>query len=410
VHIGVWTNLGSGGGQRALYDQVNGLVARGHGVEVWAPPTADRAMLDVGALAPYHVVPFSKWPRRLADRLTPPFDLPTRIEAMKGHCRQVAREMSDAGCEIVFSATCQYFAAPPIARYASVPTVLYLQQPRRALYEALPDNPWQLEGGKEGRPTTGQRFSGVVGTELRRLQVREEVINANSFGVILVNSYFSMESVSRAYGLGSSVCYLGVDIDEWTPTELAGRRHGVIGIGTFQFPKRIELVIDAMALLPEPAPPLHWVGNGADPRYLSELEQRARAKRLDFRPHINVTHDQLLELLAQASVYCNAARLEPFGYGPLEAGAARLPVVAVAEGGLRETVVHDVNGLLAPSNAEPFAAALQSLLEDPTRRQRLGDAGRRLVEERWSLTAATSRLESALEGARHLQGLPNKRG
>jgi glycosyltransferase involved in cell wall biosynthesis len=401
VHIGVWTNLGSGGGQRALYDQVHGLVARGHAVEVWAPPTADRSMLDVGALAPYHVVPFSKWPRRLADRLTPPFDLPARIEAMKGHSQQVAREMSDAGCEIVFSATCQYFAAPPVARYASVPTVLYLQEPRRALYEALPDNPWQLEGGKEARPTTRQRFSGIVDTELRRLQVREEVINASSFGSILVNSYFSMESVSRAYGLASSVCYLGVDIDEWTPTDPAARRHGVIGIGTFQFPKRIELVIDAMALLPQPAPPLHWVGNGADPRYLSELERRARGKRVDFRPHIG--------LLAQASVYCNAARLEPFGYGPLEAGAARLPVVAVAEGGLRESVIHDVNGLLAPSNAEPFAAALQSLLVDPPRRQRLGDAGRKLVEERWSLTAATRGLESALERALHVQGPTDKR-
>jgi len=41
-----------------------------------------------------------------------------------------------------------------------------------------------------------------------------------------------------------------------------------------------------------------------------------------------------------------APRLEPVRYAPLEANACELPVVGVAEGGLRETIVDGVNGLL----------------------------------------------------------------
>ena len=36
-----------------------------------------------------------------------------------------------------------------------------------------------------------------------------------------------------------------------------------------------------------------------------------------------------------------APRLEPFGLAPLEANACGLPVIAVPEGGVRETVVHE---------------------------------------------------------------------
>jgi len=41
-----------------------------------------------------------------------------------------------------------------------------------------------------------------------------------------------------------------------------------------------------------------------------------------------------------------APRLEPVRYAPLEANACELPVVGVTEGGLRETIVDGVNGLL----------------------------------------------------------------
>ena len=45
------------------------------------------------------------------------------------------------------------------------------------------------------------------------MQLREEVRNAAAYDVILTNSLYSRESILRAYGLSSRVCYLGVDTE-----------------------------------------------------------------------------------------------------------------------------------------------------------------------------------------------------
>jgi len=57
LRIAVWHNLPTGGGKRALYCHVRGLVERGHTVEAWCPPTADQAHLPLSALIPEHIVP-----------------------------------------------------------------------------------------------------------------------------------------------------------------------------------------------------------------------------------------------------------------------------------------------------------------------------------------------------------------
>jgi len=50
-----------------------------------------------------------------------------------------------------------------------------------------------------------------------------------------------------------------------------------------------------------------------------------------------------------------SARLEPFGLAPLEANACATPVVAVAEGGVRESIRNGVNGVLI-SERRPHTA------------------------------------------------------
>jgi glycosyltransferase involved in cell wall biosynthesis len=51
---------------------------------------------------------------------------------------------------------------------------------------------------------------------------------------------------------------------------------------------------------------------------------------------------------------------------------------------------------------EAFAAAIAALLRDPARRRSLGDAGRHLVETRFSWPSVTRAFEAHLEDARHV--------
>src|SRR5215470_20410336 len=59
VRIAIWHNLPSGGGKRALYNQIQGFLKRGHTVESWCPSTADQTYLPLGDLVPEHVVPLT---------------------------------------------------------------------------------------------------------------------------------------------------------------------------------------------------------------------------------------------------------------------------------------------------------------------------------------------------------------
>jgi glycosyltransferase involved in cell wall biosynthesis len=72
------------------------------------------------------------------------------------------------------------------------------------------------------------------------------------------------------------------------------------------------------------------------------------------------------------------------GLKVLQYMAAGLPVVANPVGMNRQMIVHGENGYLAES-AEDWAGAIARLAADPALRQRMGAAGRAMVEEHYSV-------------------------
>ena len=127
------------------------------------------------------------------------------------------------------------------------------------------------------------------------------------------------------------------------------------------------------------------------------MEELARSLNVPFEIRLLISDLELVDVLNRAAMMLYAPRLEPFGLAPLEGNACGLPVVAVAEGGIRETIVDGVNGLLVDADPEAMASAIRQLLKDTNQARALGEAGVRLVNERWSLAAAERRLEEHLE-------------
>ena len=70
----------------------------------------------------------------------------------------------------------------------------------------------------------------LINVQALRVQVREELASVGGFDMILVNSFFSRESVLRAYGLDSKVCYLGIDTEAFRLTD-ASKEGFVVGLG-----------------------------------------------------------------------------------------------------------------------------------------------------------------------------------
>jgi glycosyltransferase involved in cell wall biosynthesis len=127
---------------------------------------------------------------------------------------------------------------------------------------------------------------------------------------------------------------------------------------------------------------------------------------VDFQPLVNISEDELLITYGRSRLMVYAPRLEPFGYTPLEANACGLPVVAVAEGGVRETVQDGINGLVVEHDPEALSQAMFQFLSNPEYSKKIGRAGRQLVEQNWSLSASIDRLEKRLEQVLILKGVP----
>ncbi|HEV2802874.1 MAG TPA: glycosyltransferase family 4 protein [Pyrinomonadaceae bacterium] len=404
MKIAVWHNLPSGGGKRALYYHVRGLLARGHTVESWCPPTADQTYLPLNQLLPEHVVPLDWQPRaekNLLGRLTTfRLDPVARIEALDRHCQRVADEINGRGFDLLFANSSLFQAVSSIGRYVSLPKVLYLQEPTREFFEAMPEPIWNAPPAPARSHLSpaylGEYFKDLIKTQSWRVMLREEVRNARAFDLMLVNSFYSRESILRAYGVNAKVCYLGVDTEKFTDLNLP-RENFVVGLGAFVKLKNVEFALRSVAAIPHARRPrLIWIGNAADPLYFEEMKRLATALEVDFEPRVKIDDDELIRLLNRAALMIYCSRLEPFGFAPLEANACGLPVVAVAEGGMRETIIDGTNGLLVDNDPREMAAAVTRLLDDPESARRLGQTARREVAGKWSLAASVDRLERKL--------------
>jgi starch synthase len=106
-----------------------------------------------------------------------------------------------------------------------------------------------------------------------------------------------------------------------------------------------------------------------------------------------------IALYSHADVFVCPSVYEPFGIINLEAMACETPVVAAAVGGIPEIVVPGETGILVrfdaekSGSAEPrnpddysraLAAAVNELMKDPARREKMGKAARRRVLEHFS--------------------------
>ena len=76
--------------------------------------------------------------------------------------------------------------------------------------------------------------------------------------------------------------------------------------------------------------------------------------------------------------------------------ACGTPVVAVAEGGVKETILNGRNGWLVRRDAKEFAERIQILLSDKKLRMKMGEEGISTVRQNWTWEHAVDRLEEEI--------------
>ncbi|OIJ27416.1 glycosyltransferase [Nocardioides luteus] len=120
--------------------------------------------------------------------------------------------------------------------------------------------------------------------------------------------------------------------------------------------------------------------------------------------------DDVPGLIRSSDAVVSVPWYEPFGIVPLEAMACGRPVVGTAVGGLLDTVVPGVTGdLVTPRRPDELARVLATLLRDPERRRRYGDAGRRRAVERYDWRHVLAATEDLYERVTRTARSPRSR-
>jgi glycosyltransferase involved in cell wall biosynthesis len=190
------------------------------------------------------------------------------------------------------------------------------------------------------------------------------------------------------------VVYNGIDTEIYSRNEEASQnRNGLIMVGnTDDRKKGVLYLLQALHILREDGIKLTIVDDaerhssyvedvGPSPSYGLNL-----VKKLNLYEMVHFTGRLTQEELAQ---YYSAARIavvpslyEGFGLPAAEAMACGTPVIATTGGALPE-VVGDAGILVPPGSADDLAAAIKQLLNDKQAQERMSEAGRKRVKEKF---------------------------
>lgn len=160
--------------------------------------------------------------------------------------------------------------------------------------------------------------------------------------------------------------------------------------------KGLDEVILALPQLTESVPELVFViaGDGDDRNRLEELARnRGLSHRVIFK---GVVSDQeLIELYKDCDVFLMPSSQEGFGIVFLEAMAFKKPVIGGNHGGTPEVILDNETGFLVEhGDVDALADRIAMLLKDPELCKRMGEAGRRRVEENYTFEPLRNKLRS----------------
>ena len=206
---------------------------------------------------------------------------------------------------------------------------------------------------------------------------------------------------------GGRVAVVRNGLDEAPPHTLTGARSAtprIVVLSRLVPHKQIEDALDAVAQLLPRVPDLHLdvVGGGWwQDRLLQHAQRLGIAEAVTFHGHVQ--EDTKHSLVQRCWVHVLPSRKEGWGLAVIEAAQHGVPTIGYrSSGGLTDSIVDGVTGLLVDSHAD-LVDRLEQLLFDRVLREELGaKAAARSREFSWPQSAAAMRtvLETVHAGGR----------
>ena len=192
---------------------------------------------------------------------------------------------------------------------------------------------------------------------------------------------------------------IGVDTDKWTPREDGGPANEVprlICVGRLHESKGHAVLLDALSQVP--GVELTIVGDGPE---RANIEQQVQRLGLNDRVTLtgSVAEHQIIALMRESDLFVAPSHAEPLGVVYMEAMAMGVATIGTDAGGVAEIIDSGRDGLLVPPrDPAALAQAIQSLIDDPARREQLAKAGRESVVKNFDARIGAATLYERLHG------------
>jgi colanic acid/amylovoran biosynthesis glycosyltransferase len=224
----------------------------------------------------------------------------------------------------------------------------------------------------------------------RRLSHFDRVVTVCNFNVGLLSGL----GITRVGDGGIHVVPCGVTVPEASPTLEPATVIDVVSVGRLVEKKGFDIFVRAVALVRDRFPNVNAmiVGDGPDRAALAAL-----IRELGLEHNVTLAgarrHEQTLELIERAKVFCLASKRAKDGdcdavpVAIREAMARAIPVVSTHVAGIPETVDDEVGWIVDPESPHQLAAAISDALANEPGRVERGRAARERVLRRWTLDA-----------------------
>jgi glycosyltransferase involved in cell wall biosynthesis len=196
----------------------------------------------------------------------------------------------------------------------------------------------------------------------------------------------------------STVVHNGVNPSLFSPNPVEGRPFDpeILIVGTLLPSKGHELVLRALGKLRAFFPQLQCriIGEGPDrARFEALVRELGIGQQVQFAGRRS--RSEVAEAMRRCSVFVLPSRNEGLGCVYLEAMSSGKPVIACHGQGIAEVIDHGKNGWLIPADGlEQLVQGLSVLLGSPELRAGIGDAARRTILEKLTLSHQAQQLAS----------------
>jgi glycosyltransferase involved in cell wall biosynthesis len=231
-------------------------------------------------------------------------------------------------------------------RNHNIPIVCYCHTPLRAAHEFYNDYKKSFGFFK--------RISFMIAVKFYRILEKKSWEHFNIIFCNSKNTKSRIEKAKLAAGKKIKVVYPGIDTKKFKP--IWKYKKYFFAPGRFKPYKRFELAIEAFKLFKMKIKGYKLIiaGYPDDKEYFEKIKNTAMSIG-DIKIVKSPTDRQLIKLYQNCYAVLFTAKDEDWGLVPLEAMACGKPVIAVNEGGVRESIIDGKTGFLVKTNPQIFS-------------------------------------------------------